>query len=102
MEVTQAMYLANEMVSRADAGDSALGILGAAGAPFYKTDTSRTENAMNNFVRGIPKETKYHGVVETLITNKDKPGVKETLEQLYQKYPELKEGQDNKKRPSKV
>jgi len=86
MKTSEAIYLAQDMIRRAEAGDSAIGILSAMGGPFYKPNLAKVEN----FTRRIPENPKYNGVLDALIANEDEPGVKETLQELYGKYPELK------------
>jgi len=101
MQVTEAMYLASEMISRANAGEASIAMLKAMGTPYYKPDTSGVEQALDVIMKDIPGNVRYAGVVKTLTANKDKPGVEETLGQLYQKYPELKEGSKDS-RPAKA
>lgn len=90
METSEAIYLAQDMIKRAEAGDSGIGILSAMGGPFYKPDLTKLKECTSDFIRRIPEDPKYKGVLETLIANEDEPGVRETLQELYGKYPELR------------
>ena len=90
MKISGAIYLAQDMIKRAEAGDSGIGILSAMGGPFYKPNLTKVKKSTSDFTRRIPEEPKYKGVLETLIENEDEPGVKETLQELYEQYPELK------------
>lgn len=91
MRIPQAMYLAHDMIMRAKAGNEGVAILGSTGVPpFYKPNTSKLKNSMEDFKRHIPREHQYSGAVETLTANSKEPGVSEMLRELYAEYPDLK------------
>ncbi|MFH0829856.1 MAG: hypothetical protein V1887_01690 [Candidatus Aenigmatarchaeota archaeon] len=90
MKITQAMYLAHDMIMRAKAGNAGVAILGSAGAPpFYRPNLSNLKNSMEGVKRRIPHEHQYRGAVAALKTNSKEPGVGEMLNELYEEYPEL-------------
>jgi len=91
VEITEAIYLAHDMINRAKSGDGVVDMVASMNIFSGGSHHKKVEDSMNKFKEYIPSEMKYNGVLETLKEHKEKPGVGEILDEVLKTYPHLKE-----------